>query len=51
MDAEARGFKRATMSDVVLEVGSQVRVDIDLQVGEVTQTLEVNARTALVHGK
>jgi hypothetical protein len=37
------------MSDIVLDVGSQVRADIDLQVGDVTQTLEVSGHASLVN--
>ena len=49
LEAEAGGFRKATASDITLEVGSQVRVDIELQVGEVTQTLEVTGRPSLVN--
>jgi hypothetical protein len=49
VEAEARGFKKATMTDVVLEVGSQVRADVELQVGEVSQAIEVASRAALVN--
>jgi len=49
VEAESAGFKKATMSGVTLEVGQQARADIELQVGEVTQTLEVTGRPALVN--
>ncbi len=49
LEAEAAGFKKATASEIVLEVGLQVRVDVELQVGEVTQTLEVAGRASLVN--
>jgi hypothetical protein len=49
LEAEASGFKKATLTDIVLEVGQQARVDVDLEVGEVTQTLEVTGRAALVN--
>src|SRR5437016_7934612 len=49
VEAEAAGFKKETMSGIVLEVGLQVRADLDLQVGEVTQTLEVSGHASLVN--
>ncbi len=49
LDAEASGFKKATVSDVVLEVGQQARINVELQVGDVTQTLEVAGRPSLVN--
>ena len=49
LEAEAAGFKKATASEIVLEVGSQVRVDVELQVGDVTQSLEVTGRPSLVN--
>lgn len=41
LDAEVTGFKKATVTGIVLEVAQQARVDVDLQVGEVTQSMEV----------
>jgi len=49
LEAEAGGFKKATLSDIVLEVNTQVRVDVEMQVGEVTQSLEVTGRASLVN--
>lgn len=49
VDAEAAGFKKSTISGLVLEVGQQSRVDVELQVGEVSQTMEVAARGTLVN--
>jgi hypothetical protein len=49
LEAEAGGFKKATLGDIVLEVGSQVRVDVEMQVGDVTQSLEVTGRASLVN--
>ncbi|MBM3795833.1 MAG: TonB-dependent receptor [Acidobacteria bacterium] len=49
LEAEANGFKKATASDITLEVGSQVRIDIELQVGDVAQSLEVTGRPSLVN--
>jgi hypothetical protein len=49
VEAEAGGFKKATVTGLVLEVGQQSRVDVELQVGEVTQTMEVTGRTSMVN--
>lgn len=49
VEAEAGGFKKSTMNNVVLEVGSQVRADVELQVGEVSQAIEIESRAALVN--
>jgi hypothetical protein len=49
LEAEASGFKKAVIADIVLEVGQQVRADVELQVGEVTQTLEVTGQQSLVN--
>ncbi|MBL8296499.1 MAG: TonB-dependent receptor, partial [Bryobacterales bacterium] len=43
------GFKKASLTGIVLEVGQQVRADVELQVGEVTQTLEVAGQASLVN--
>ncbi len=40
---EMKGFKKAIHDDVVLEVGQRARNDFSLQVGEVTQVVEVKA--------
>ncbi len=49
LEAEASGFKKASVSEIVLEVGLQARVDVELQVGDVTQTLEVTGRPSIVN--
>src|SRR5207249_2219410 len=43
---EANGFRRAVHDNVVLEVGQRGRDDFHLQVGEVTQVVEVTATPA-----
>jgi len=45
---EAAGFRRAEMKGVRVEVNQQSKVDVVLQVGEVTQTVEVAAMASLV---
>ena len=41
--AEVAGFKKNTVSGIVLQVNQEVRVDITLQVGAVTETVNVSA--------
>ncbi len=46
--AEVAGFKRNTVSGIVLQVNQETRVDVTLQVGAVTETVSVSAEgTAL----
>lgn len=49
LDAEASGFKKASVTGIILEVGQQARVDVELQVGDVTQTLEVTGHASTVN--
>jgi hypothetical protein len=49
LEAEASGFKKSSVKGLVLEVGQQSRVDVELQVGDIAQTIEVAARGALVN--
>src|SRR5712671_5770413 len=45
IDVEKTGFKRIARPEVIVEVGQVVRIDLALQVGEVTQTIEVTGET------
>jgi hypothetical protein len=46
--AEMPGFKTYTRTGIVLNVNDNVRVDIPMQVGQVTQTVEVSAEAVKV---
>jgi hypothetical protein len=46
--AEAKGFKAFERSGVVLDVNAEVRVDLTMQPGEVSQTITVNESVPLV---
>jgi len=46
--ATASGFKRSVASDVNLLVGNRLTVNLQLQIGEVTSTVEVSAAEELV---
>src|SRR5215472_395649 len=45
---EAHGFQTFVQENVPVSVDSEARLDVKLQVGEVTQTLEVNAESSLL---
>src|SRR5215475_8966724 len=46
--ASAKGFDRSEAKNIAVQVNQQSRVDLSLQVGEVSQTLEVQASAALI---
>ena len=48
IEFEAAGFKRLSRSEVQVEVAGTARVDASMQVGDVTQTVEVSAQAALI---
>lgn len=48
VDAERPGFKHETRSNVRLEANSTVRVDLSLQVGAVSETINVSATGAVL---
>jgi hypothetical protein len=46
--AEAKGFKTAEHSDIVVQVGQNIRIDVTLQPGEANQTITVSGAPPLV---
>ena len=48
IEAEAQGFKKFRNTGVVLTSTSNVRADIALEVGQVTEAVEVSAQAALI---
>ncbi len=48
VSCEARGFKRSLVSNVTLAVDQRARVDIQLEVGAVEQTVEVASAAPLI---
>lgn len=48
LSAEPRGFKKFVAKDLRVQVNESVRVDITLQVGELTQTVDVSAAAETV---
>jgi outer membrane receptor protein involved in Fe transport len=51
VSAELKGFKKGVASKVNLEVTQTLRVDIALQVGEISQTVEVQAEAPLLQSE
>lgn len=45
---EAQGFKKTTVKNIELRVEQEARVDIQLQVGAITQSVEVTGQAALL---
>jgi hypothetical protein len=48
LDIEKQGFKHLTRDEIVVEVQAAVRIDVSMQVGDMTQTIEVQAQTPLL---
>ena len=48
VSVEAQGFKRFLRSSVALEAGSTVRIDVQLEVGAVSQEIEVTGASPLL---
>ncbi len=51
VDAEKAGFKRTTRTDIVVEVQQTYRIDLTMQVGEMTQSVEVSGETPLLQSE
>src|SRR5882724_2956516 len=51
VDVEKAGFKRTSRTDIVVEVQQTSRIDLTMQVGEVTQTVEVTGETPLLQSE
>ena len=48
LEIEKSGFRRFIREPITVEVQSAVRIDVPMQVGEVSQTVEVQAQTPLI---
>ena len=51
IEAEKVGFKRSSIPDILVEVGQTARIDVALQVGERTETVEVTSQTPLLQAE
>src|SRR6266700_408216 len=48
LEIEKAGFRRSVREPITVEVQSAVRVDVGIQVGDVTQLVQVSAATPLL---
>src|ERR1041384_876947 len=48
LSVEGKGFRRADFTGVNVEVNQQAKIDVTMQVGDVTQIVEVQASASLV---
>jgi hypothetical protein len=48
LETEQQGFKRDTRSNLQLEVAATLRIDVTLQLGDTSQTVEVSAAAPLI---
>lgn len=48
VEVQSSGFKRAIFDDVVVDAGSTLRIDAQLQLGQLSETVEVQASAAQV---
>jgi hypothetical protein len=48
LEAEMQGFKKEQITDITLTVAQSMRLDLELDVGQVTESVEVQATGALV---
>ena len=51
VEVEKTGFKRAAHPDMIVDVDQTVRIDLTLQVGEASQTIEVTGETPLLQSE
>src|SRR2546425_9686320 len=49
MSVEKQGFQRATSAEITLHAGTRPRLDFELKLGEVSQTVEVISSAPLVN--
>src|ERR1700736_4752624 len=48
IDVEKTGFRRFSREPITVEVQSAVRIDVGMQVGDISQVVEVTAQTPLL---
>jgi hypothetical protein len=49
--AEAAGFRRLVQSGLILQINQQARFDLTMQLGQVSETLEVTAQAPLLESE
>jgi hypothetical protein len=48
VSVEASGFKRAQRTDILVQVQDRIRVDFDLELGQLSETVSVTSETTLI---
>ena len=48
IEAESKGFKKAVLSSIILQVNQQARIDLTLEVGQVSESVDVHATTPAI---
>jgi hypothetical protein len=48
---EAAGFKRSEQKDLTLQVDQNARIDVTLEVGQVTEVVEIQSQAPLVESQ
>ena len=51
LEVTANGFKTGVQSGIVLQVGNNIQVNLSLQVGSITENVEVQAQAGMVETK
>ena len=51
LTAEKQGFKQSQQAELVMETGAQVRIDVPLEVGALSERVLVEARAALLQSE
>jgi len=46
LEVEASGFRKAEIGDIRIQVGQRARVDVKLQVGQISESVTVSAASA-----
>jgi Carboxypeptidase regulatory-like domain len=49
--AEASGFKRKTLTDIILQVNQEPRIDLELEIGQVSETITVTSQAPLLQAE
>jgi hypothetical protein len=51
LNVEASGFRKSSQRGITLQVNQQAKIDVTLQVGQVTETVEVTAAAPLIQSE
>src|SRR4029079_395126 len=51
MNVEFTGFRRATRTNITLQVDQNARIDVSLEVGQATETVQITAEAPLIESQ